>query len=235
MGVVTEEHHLQTLMTDVMATWGQSSRDLLFYSLRWLKKGTDNRAGKGTSHRTMYKKTRFRKASRDERNGLTVISLDAERKDVHPLVSEAISVLQHMYTNLADSYDWFMFVPNNTYIRLDDIEQLLMEKDSASYILLGGPSASKHPDAEGSCDDKVGVVLSRALLNAVGGLIQLADSKGGSGDDTVLGCTRDNYTYFGCITQKLGVECIHDYQVRITSYKNVALIINLFMFPTLGM
>ncbi len=217
VGVVTNELHLQPTMTDVAATWGQGSKDLLFYSLHWSK--TALRKGSSQQKVQFSKKVRYKRSNKDDGDGtLAVVTVDTyKKKKAHSMGGELTSILQHMYASQSDSYDWFAIIPSNTYIRIEDIEQLLAEKDSSSYTILGSPASSKDGTG-GSCDDSVGVVLSRTMLSAVGSLMQPADSKGGSGEDAAVACKKEDYTSFSCLTQKLGVECTHDYQVRMFTH-----------------
>ena len=203
-------------MTDVAATWGQDSSDILFYSIHVLKNAPDVKTGKGSVKKSLYKKSRHGRSSKDE-GRWTAIEMDAKkRNNVQPLVSETLKIIQHMHRNLLNLYDWFAVVPDNTYVSLTNFEKLLEGKNPTSYVMLGGHLPGKknhHPDTL-PCDEVVGMVISHALLAAVGSLVQSADVKSGSGEDLVSSCAKGDYTSFGCLSQKMGVECIHDYQVR---------------------
>jgi len=166
VGVVTEKHVLQTTMTDVTATWGQDSSDILFYSVHFLKNAPDVKTGKGSHRTSLYKKSRYSRSSK-EGGRLTVIEMDAKkRNNVQPLVSETVRILQHMHKNLLNLYDWFAVVPDNTYVNLVNFEKLLEGKDPSSYVMLGGHLPGKkdqHTNAESSlpCDEVIGMVISQ--------------------------------------------------------------------------
>ena len=238
VGVVTEEQHLQTTMNDTTETWGQGSNNLIFYSLQSQNsKVTEKNGGEGGKNHVSRKRRRWK-----ERGAVTddeivkVISLDLGVSNVSLLVKAALPVLQHMYTNFIDSFDWFMLVPNDTYIRLNHMEEMLKSRDPSVDTLWGKPVdvaqeakgklADGGQEAKGyqatnhtwSCDEGVGMVMSRGLLMAIGRLLQEARGWRGDKESDSGTCFHRNVMTLGCFAQHLGVECIHDDQVSVHNY-----------------
>ena len=245
VGVVTEDHDLRRTVNDVTETWGQGSTNLLFYSLSSKLGGSGNGAAVKENgregewkdaegeewvwdlkHFTLRRRHKVQKGSMEEDGG-EVVYLDYQACNLPLLVQAVLPVLTHMYNNLVHLFDWFVVVPNSTYIRIHDIEELLSVRDSSVHTLLRHTvrKVPRRKKNEGSlngrgwsCDESLGFVLSRELLLAIGELLQGASQRSGGGgegyDDGGL-CFRENMTSLGCLARQVGVGCSRDYQVCV--------------------
>ena len=192
VGVVVEESRIHEAMWEVDETWGQSWTDILFYSIPYS-------LGKAMNEELWLRRKRRKRQ---------IVKLKSKSSNSRNL----ISVLKHMYNSgLVNQYDWFMYIPDNTYVRLDNMERLLESWNQEKPVCFGR-NASRDSEmgnsrlSSGNCDEEKGVVMNRKLLLEVGALVNNEDACSGR-------------KLIQCLAWYLGVECIPQYQVYIVLLK----------------
>lgn len=192
VGVVMEHHRLHRTIKSVMDTWGQRSNNLTFFSIGGEKEWAwDKRRG--------YAK-----------NTASVVRVNYSTTEAISKTSGGIvSALQYMYKSQINTFDWFLCVPHDVSVRLDDVTALLGELDPLRPLFLGRPGDQDGVGSSGSggggsgvrqCDVGRGVVMSRRLLWELGGVEGVC----GLGERWPWDCL-----------QHVSVDCSHQNQVFI--------------------
>ena len=72
-------------------------------------------------------------------------------------------VVQHY----GDTYDWFFFAPDSTYIVADRLVRLVEHISVTSFLMIGRPVDLDENEHVRSCDLNAGIILSQVLKVAV--------------------------------------------------------------------
>ncbi len=229
VGVITDHAHLSRTMRVAMDTWGQSSPNLTFYSLTSSERGEDAKEEEETwvwhvPRRHGKRRRRGEDAKEEEmwawhgrrrgRGTGRVVNIKyghAKPSAAPPGAMATIPVLRHMQINLMDRFDWFLLVPEDVYVRLDQLEDGLKEWDSNVSLLFGRADSAPHEvGVAGGCGLERGVVLSkRYLWDLTGEMEALIDS----------GVCRAGPSLWRCLYRHVvgqddgGLDCIHDDKV----------------------
>lgn len=193
MGVVTEEDELPRTIMAVMETWGQSSSNLLFYSIP--RKDED---GRGIEDELWAWHGRWKRKGYGDTVRVVRVNEVSSSNRIMP-------ILRHMYSALINQSDWFMYVPYTAYVRLMEVDRLLKDLDPNLPLLLGhhrdntlGPRGGQ----TGTCDEGRGVVLSRQLLRELGGVMDAGE------------CVEQEEEWpWNCLYKHLQVQCTPSNQV----------------------
>lgn len=192
VGVVTARKFPRTIKA-VTETWGRSASNLLFYSL--FKRG-------GGKEEDDYETWAWHAGRRKGHLSNRVIRIKSG--DLHASrTKQLLLVLRHMYTVLINQFDWFLYVPHNTYVRLDNVRSMLKDLDPNKTWLLGRPSRHGNDSEEAgsgilACDEERGVVMSRQLLWELGGVMEECEEEWS----------------WKCLDQRTITEDCHTTQVR---------------------
>lgn len=128
---------------------------------------------------------------------------DAGVKGINMMVSALIYLSEHHLS----THRWFMLAVDNSYVRIDRLQQLLSQLSPLELLYLGRAATGRKDEAEKLglkpheryCLGSSGVVLSSALLSQVkGDLAACMHSSGHVPEDVELG---------KCISAKLGIQC----------------------------
>ena len=198
------------MIETIMDTWGQSSNDVIFYSLakstssgqqKWPWQG--NKKGYDTSTTA----------------GTRVVRVKPETPSTRTTQQQRLlPMLEHMYRNLLNQFDWFVLVPENTYVRLKETQALLANYDPMKAFVLGRPNDQDTLIESGSggleggggrCETGRGVVFSRQLLRKLGESLEACEEGA-----------------WHCIYKQAEIKCLHDNQVNWRDNKLIAQLTN---------
>lgn len=134
---------------------------------------------------------------------------DAGVKGANMILSAFLYLSKHYLS----THRWFMLTVDNSYVRIDRLQELLSQLSPLELLYLGRAATGRKDQAdklglklhERYCLGSSGVVLSSALLSQVKG--QLAGCMGGAGvpEDVELG---------KCISANAGIQCTQSDTVR---------------------
>lgn len=197
VGVVAEDDGISRTIETIMETWGQSSSNIVFYSSNTGGGKEEEEEMEWAWHRKRHKRGR----GYDNRN-TRVVRVKSESSD---RTTQLLPMLQHMYRNLLNRYDWFVLVPQNMYVQLRETETLLTHFDPSQAFVLGRPGdqdtwwsgSGADEGGGGRCEEGRGVVISRQLLREVG---------------RAMGACEEGAWH--CIYNRTKLKCHHNNQVR---------------------
>ena len=188
VGVITAQKFLDTRATAVYNTWGKQMDDIIFFSAQ----------PNSTQHLDF-----------------PVITLEGVDDLVYPPQLKMFKMLQYMYTNYINQFDFFMRVDDDMYLKKERLYELLLRSNPAQNIYMGAPGFGKPEDRkrlkleehEHYCMGGPGVIFSRALFRKLGPEI----------DDCLNNVVFSDYdedVELGrCISHKLQIQCTWSYQV----------------------
>ena len=213
VGVVTKDTHLLRTMKVTMDTWGQSSPNLVFYSLSPI--ATEEEGDKGVWHAPFEEDEWAWHAPRTKER---VVKLKYRTEDVNSLsegAMETMSVLWHMQAHLIDQFDWFLLLPENLYVQLDKLEEQLKEWDPNTAVIFGRKAAIRHSASGRShdpaemgmshgCGLQRGVVLSRRYMRGLKKEMAAVFGSGACKGQPLLACL-----YWQVVGEE-GLDCVQD-------------------------
>lgn len=215
VGVVTQDAHLSRTMQVTMDTWGQSLRNLTFFSFGGsVEDIKEEEEDKWAWHdpRSTFVRSRNKQIER-------VIRLK-EKKATSSLKLlprgslEAIQVLQHTQINLMDQFDWFILVPEDVYVQLDKLESVLQESDPNMAIMLSrtDPETIATTTSHGlsGCGLGRGVVLSRRYFWELKGRMETLVESGACSKGRLLW----RCIYRHMVERDGGFNCFHSEKVQ---------------------
>jgi len=191
VGVVTAQKYLETRATAVYNTWGKQMADIIFFSEQ----------PNSTQHVSF-----------------PVVTLQGVDDHTYPPQRKVFKMLQYMYNNYINKFDFFMRVDDDMYVKKQQLYDLLLATNPAQDIYMGSPGFGKPEDRkrlkleehEHYCMGGPGVVFSRALLRKLGPQV----------DDclkNVVVSYNEDVEVGRCISRKLQVQCTWAYQVMCHS------------------
>lgn len=125
-----------------------------------------------------------------------------------------VSALQYLSERYVSTHHWFMLVVDNSYVRVDRLQQLLSQLSPMEILYLGRSAAGKKQQLtklglkphERYCLGTSGIVLSSALLSELKGHFGNCMHGTGLPEDVELG---------KCISAKLDIQCTQSDKVSM--------------------
>lgn len=205
VGVVSEESTLFRTRQRVGEMWSTKPENILVYSISPATRKQPNVLFWTEDRR---KKESFFKSISSSNSGKALDNVI--RLAAHPAIIEPSSkaslfrsdllfpVLLHMYENLINQFDWFLCASSDAHVNFESIKGFLPHLNTKSSLILGAPSASAAVGSHGGCTvrEGLGVVISREVLLEIGNLIKNRKCQA-----------------WNCLTRKLDLKCLYDYQV----------------------
>ena len=153
IGILTQQEYLHSRALAVYETWAQdiSEGEVVFFV------GEDCEIAANISH-------------------LPIIKLRGIPDHVYPPLKKAFAVLQYMYDNFMNQFNWFIRADDDVYLRGELLVDLLKKMSPYERVYLGRAGVGKDDDLdrlhllphERYCMGGPGVVFSSAAMRAIG-------------------------------------------------------------------
>lgn len=139
-------------------------------------------------------------------------------------VNILVPVLRYLSQHYLSTHYWFMVAVDNSYVRVDKLQQLLSQLNPMEVLYLGRAASGRIEEAEKLglkpheryCLGTSGIVLSSALLAEMSGHLEHCLQEGaGVPEDVALG---------KCISAVLGVQCTQTDKVIYNSQPSMIFI-----------
>lgn len=186
VGVMTAEKYLTTRAKAVYETWGSDlPGKIAFFSSEY---------------------------SYDE--SIPLVALPGV-DDTYPPQKKSFMMLQYMYDNFGDKFEWFLRADDDVYIRMDKLETLLRSVDSRKPWFIGQAGRGNSEEFgllsldhdENFCMGGPGVILSRETLKRIAPHLKTCLSS--------LYTTHEDVELGRCVRKFAGVQCTWSYEVSI--------------------
>lgn len=136
--------------------------------------------------------------------------------DSYPPQKKSFLMLQHMWDNYGDAYEWFMRADDDVYVRPDRLAALLRSVDSRKPVFIGQAGRGNQEEFgllsleydENFCMGGPGVIMSRETLSRVVPHIKHCLKN--------LFTTHEDVELGRCVQKYAGVSCTWSYEVRYT-------------------
>lgn len=194
------------LLVAVLATRG---------GLEWMESVYET-WGRDTNQLLMFVSDKFNTSHRSAR-GLPLVQLKGEG---HPTGIDGsavnlLSVVQYLADYHMTRNKWFMLAMEDSYVRIDKLQELLIQLNPKERIYLGRSAAGRKGETdklglkphERYCLGSSGIVLSSALLSELAVPIETCQSDPSLPGDVALG---------KCVSRVLDMQCIQSNWVRET-------------------
>ncbi len=201
VGVMTREEYLPTRAKVVYETWGAEVDKVVFFV------GEDCSIPPDLSH-------------------LPIVKLTGIPDNVYPPLKKAFAVMQYMYENFADRYNWFVRADDDMYVRGKKLQGLLESLNHNEKIYLGRAGTGRPEDLkrlnllpyERYCMGGPGVFFSSAAIRGIGPHLStcleaimfhdkhMKDDQEWNDDDVEIG---------RCVSRKLDIQCSTSAEVSI--------------------
>ncbi|EFN75280.1 chondroitin sulfate synthase 1 [Harpegnathos saltator] len=140
--------------------------------------------------------------------------------DTYPPQKKSFMMLQYMWSNFGDRFEWFLRADDDVYVRTDRLEKLLRSVDSrrAMYIGQAGRGNSEEFGLlsldydENFCMGGPGVVLSRETLRRIVPHIKYCLRH--------LYTTHEDVELGRCVKKYAGIPCTWSYEMQSILYHN---------------
>ncbi|XP_076751112.1 chondroitin sulfate synthase [Xylocopa sonorina] len=140
--------------------------------------------------------------------------------DTYPPQKKSFMMLQYMWNNYGDRFEWFLRADDDVYVRTDRLEKLLRSVDSrrAMYIGQAGRGNSEEFGLlsleydENFCMGGPGVILSRETLRRVVPHIKYCLRH--------LYTTHEDVELGRCVQKYAGIPCTWSYEMQSILYHN---------------
>lgn len=135
--------------------------------------------------------------------------------DSYPPQKKSFMMLQYMFDNFGDRFEWFLRADDDVYVRTDKLETLLRSVDSRKPWFIGQAGRGTAEEFgllsldhdENFCMGGPGVILSRETLRRIAPHIKhCLDNLFTTHEDVELG---------RCVRKFAGIQCTWSYEVRI--------------------
>lgn len=144
--------------------------------------------------------------------------------DTYPPQKKSFMMLQYMWSNFGDRFEWFLRADDDVYVRTDRLETLLRSVDSrrAMYIGQAGRGNSEEFGLlsleydENFCMGGPGVVLSRETLRRIVPHIKYCLRH--------LYTTHEDVELGRCVKKYAGIPCTWSYEVITSRYLQKTLV-----------
>lgn len=136
--------------------------------------------------------------------------------DSYPPQKKSFLMLQHMWDNYGDAYEWFMRADDDVYVRPDRLAALLRSVDSRKPVFIGQAGRGNQEEFgllsleydENFCMGGPGVIMSRETLSRVVPHIKHCLKN--------LFTTHEDVELGRCVQKYAGVSCTWSYEVGDT-------------------
>ncbi|KAG7206699.1 hypothetical protein KM043_000373 [Ampulex compressa] len=140
--------------------------------------------------------------------------------DTYPPQKKSFMMLQYMWNNYGDRFEWFLRADDDVYVRTDRLERLLRSVDSrrAMYIGQAGRGNSEEIGLlsleynENFCMGGPGVILSRETLRRIVPHIKYCLRH--------LYTTHEDVELGRCVQKYAGIPCTWSYEMQSILYHN---------------
>ncbi|KAH0954878.1 hypothetical protein HN011_010547 [Eciton burchellii] len=140
--------------------------------------------------------------------------------DTYPPQKKSFMMLQYMWSNFGDRFEWFLRADDDVYVRTDRLERLLRSVDSrrAMYIGQAGRGNSEEFGLlsleydENFCMGGPGVILSRETLRRIVPHIKYCLRH--------LYTTHEDVELGRCVKKYAGIPCTWSYEMQSILYHN---------------
>ncbi|CAK9819676.1 Chondroitin sulfate synthase 1 [Anthophora quadrimaculata] len=140
--------------------------------------------------------------------------------DTYPPQKKSFMMLQYMWNNYGDRFEWFLRADDDVYVRTDRLEELLRSVDSrrAMYIGQAGRGNSEEFGLlsleydENFCMGGPGVILSRETLRRIVPHIKYCLRH--------LYTTHEDVELGRCVQKYAGIPCTWSYEMQSILYHN---------------
>ena len=145
--------------------------------------------------------------------GLPLVRLGSSSQPVASSVRSTLSILKYLSEHFLESHQWFLLAMEDSYVRIDKLEMLLIQLNPAEKVYLGRWASGNKEDIdrlglwshERYCLGNSGIILSSALVSELSGHIEECDEAGLPGDVS-LG---------KCISRTTNIQCTSSELVRL--------------------
>lgn len=188
VGVMTANRYLATRATAVYGTWARRVPGrVMFYS----------------------SETSVQPPGTDDLPLVRLPTVD----DSYPPQKKSFLMLQHMWDNYGDAYEWFMRADDDVYVRPDRLAALLRSVDSRKPVFIGQAGRGNQEEFgllsleydENFCMGGPGVIMSRETLSRVVPHIKHCLKN--------LFTTHEDVELGRCVQKYAGVSCTWSYEV----------------------
>lgn len=133
--------------------------------------------------------------------------------DSYPPQRKSFTMLQYIYDNFGDKFEWFLRADDDVYIRTDKLETLLRSVDSRKPWFIGQAGRGNSEEFgllsldhdENFCMGGPGVILSRETLRRIAPHIKSCLEN--------LYTTHEDVELGRCVRKFAGVQCTWSYEV----------------------
>lgn len=140
--------------------------------------------------------------------------------DSYPPQKKSFLMLQHMWDNYGEAYEWFMRADDDVYVRPDRLAALLRSVDSRKPVFIGQAGRGNQEEFgllsleydENFCMGGPGVIMSRETLARVVPHIKHCLKN--------LFTTHEDVELGRCVQKYAGVSCTWSYEMQTILYHN---------------
>lgn len=133
--------------------------------------------------------------------------------DSYPPQKKSFMMLQYMYENFGDKFEWFLRADDDVYIRTDKLEDLLRSVDSRKPWFIGQAGRGNSEEFgllsldhdENFCMGGPGIILSRETLKRISPHIKHCLEN--------LYTTHEDVELGRCVRKFAGIQCTWSYEV----------------------
>ena len=225
----------------------ESSKNLVFVGVMTANKFLGTRAkavyetwGKNVPGKIAFFSSEFSVVP-DNRPDLPLVTLPTV-DDAYPPQKKSFLMLQYMWNNFGDQYEWFLRADDDVYVRTDRLETLLRSVDSKKAMYIGQAGRGKSEEFgllsleydENFCMGGPGVIMSRETLKRIVPHIKYCLKN--------LYTTHEDVELGRCVQKYAGIPCTWSYEVNLFSFiyltihytrrKNQSIIIDAFRGTT---
>lgn len=134
--------------------------------------------------------------------------------DGYPPQKKSFLMLQYMWNNFGDKYEWFLRADDDVYVRTDKLEKFLRSVDSKKSMYIGQAGRGNTEEFgllsleydENFCMGGPGVILSRKTLGKI--IPHIKDCLKN------LYTTHEDVELGRCVRKYVGIPCTWSYEVR---------------------
>jgi hypothetical protein len=151
VGVLTQQAYLSTRAKYLYETWGKEMDELIFFV------GEDCLIPPDLEY-------------------LPIVKLEGIEDNVYPPLRKTFAVMQYMYDNYLDQFNWFIRADDDMYIRTEKLKELLRNMVPHEKVYLGRAGTGRKGDLgrlqllphERYCMGGPGIILSVAAVRELG-------------------------------------------------------------------
>ena len=148
----------------------------------------------------------------DDIKDLPIIELDVP-DDIYPPQTKAFKMLEYVYQNFVDNYEWFIRADDDVYLRTNKLRSYLLRLDSSDDLVIGQPGTGKKEEIgklglgkeDNFCLGGPGIMMTSSVLRNVGpNIVVCLNTTASYHEDVEIG---------RCLRQFGGVMCPWGFEV----------------------